>query len=261
MKCPKCGFNSFEFLDNCKKCGVSLMSFKKSMGVSPIVFAGGRLQAETLKSPPANIPLEEAFLQAAPMAQADDDTEDTFTWDIPALSETAPEADSKFSGFDLDFIKDEQRLEEPEAGFSFNDEPIAESPDMSKTETADSFEEFSFYENTLEPGNEPLAAGDFEGVPENDPFGDTGVIGEISPEQLQAAGKEPELSDSIDDYSLESGGFENEFAWEDLPEEMENADKKEKEIKKEPLDISSFEKDFESIFQDDNALDNDKAGN
>ncbi len=267
MKCPKCGFNSFEFLDSCKKCGVSLASFKKSMGVNPIVFAADRIRTETQQTLPTDVPHEEAFLQAAPVVQADDDIEETFTWDIPALSETAPEADTKFSGFELGFIKDDEKPqepeepEEPEAGFSFNDEPVAESPGIPATETSDSLEEFSFYENTLEPVNEPLAAGNNEGLSGSDAFGETGVIGEISPEQLQAADQGLELSDCSDDTSLEPGSFENEFAWEDISAETENTDNKEKEIKKESLDISAFEKDFESIFQTDDTRENGKTGN
>jgi len=28
MRCPKCGFHSFDYLDNCKKCGVDLTELK-----------------------------------------------------------------------------------------------------------------------------------------------------------------------------------------------------------------------------------------
>ncbi|MBI4377860.1 MAG: hypothetical protein HY578_02055 [Nitrospinae bacterium] len=33
MKCPKCGYVSFEYLDQCKKCGRDLSQFKSSLGV------------------------------------------------------------------------------------------------------------------------------------------------------------------------------------------------------------------------------------
>jgi hypothetical protein len=260
MKCPKCGFNSFEFLDSCKKCGVSLASFKKSLGVSPVVFASGRLQMETKQPRPADVPLEEASLPAAPLVQQDEDNEETFSWDIPPLSETAPETDTAFSGFDLDFMKDTGKPVEPESDFSFDEEPVTESPEVSKTETADSFEEFSFYENTLDPGEVPISAEDAEGPSGNDPFGETGVIGEILPEQLQAGGQELELSDLIDDSSPEAGRFENESVFEDLSGEAESAGNKDKETKKDPPDISDFEKEFESIFQTDDAPDNGKTG-
>ncbi len=32
MKCPKCGYVSFEYLDECKKCGKSLQAFKSEHG-------------------------------------------------------------------------------------------------------------------------------------------------------------------------------------------------------------------------------------
>jgi len=37
MKCPKCGFNSFEFHDTCKKCGKDLIAFKASHNIRPLV--------------------------------------------------------------------------------------------------------------------------------------------------------------------------------------------------------------------------------
>lgn len=33
MKCPKCGFHSFEFLDQCKKCGLELGEHKKKYNI------------------------------------------------------------------------------------------------------------------------------------------------------------------------------------------------------------------------------------
>ena len=32
MKCPRCGYVSFEYLDECKKCGKSLEAFKSEHG-------------------------------------------------------------------------------------------------------------------------------------------------------------------------------------------------------------------------------------
>ena len=34
MKCPKCGYVSFEYLDTCRKCGRDLTQFKTDMGVT-----------------------------------------------------------------------------------------------------------------------------------------------------------------------------------------------------------------------------------
>jgi len=40
MKCPKCGYNSFDHLDSCKKCGKDLVSFKKQYGIKSVLFPG-----------------------------------------------------------------------------------------------------------------------------------------------------------------------------------------------------------------------------
>jgi predicted nucleic acid-binding Zn-ribbon protein len=37
MKCPKCGYNSFEYHDTCTKCSNDLIGFKDTYGLKPIV--------------------------------------------------------------------------------------------------------------------------------------------------------------------------------------------------------------------------------
>lgn len=37
MKCPKCGFNSFEYYDNCKKCSNDLLGFKQTYAIASMV--------------------------------------------------------------------------------------------------------------------------------------------------------------------------------------------------------------------------------
>ena len=39
MKCPKCGFNSFESNDACPKCAGSLKEQKQTYGLAPVVFS------------------------------------------------------------------------------------------------------------------------------------------------------------------------------------------------------------------------------
>ncbi|GAB4178390.1 MAG: hypothetical protein Tsb0017_16510 [Geothermobacteraceae bacterium] len=38
MKCPKCGYTSFDFLDNCKKCGQDLGGHKSKFGLRSVIF-------------------------------------------------------------------------------------------------------------------------------------------------------------------------------------------------------------------------------
>ncbi len=40
MRCPKCGYNSFDHLDSCKKCGKDLVEFKQSYGIRSVLFPG-----------------------------------------------------------------------------------------------------------------------------------------------------------------------------------------------------------------------------
>jgi len=37
MKCPKCGFNSFEYYDSCKKCSADLKGYKQTYSISSLV--------------------------------------------------------------------------------------------------------------------------------------------------------------------------------------------------------------------------------
>jgi len=40
MRCPKCGYNSFDHLDSCKKCGKDLVEFKQKYGIVSVLFPG-----------------------------------------------------------------------------------------------------------------------------------------------------------------------------------------------------------------------------
>ena len=40
MRCPKCGYNSFDHLDSCKKCGKDLVEHKQKFGIVSVLFPG-----------------------------------------------------------------------------------------------------------------------------------------------------------------------------------------------------------------------------
>ena len=77
MRCPKCGFHSFDYLDNCKKCGVDLtelkLRFKFQGYVAPAPAATG---AESAGPAPA---AEAAELP--PLAEAESEAID-FGFDV-----------------------------------------------------------------------------------------------------------------------------------------------------------------------------------
>jgi hypothetical protein len=102
MKCPKCGYNSFEIHDTCKKCANDLTSYKDIHGIKSIVLPHDTrtIMAEKLMADK---------MQEVPVAVADVPV-DMFSFDIPE-SETTAEAAS--------FIKDDP--------FDFGDEPAAPS--------------------------------------------------------------------------------------------------------------------------------------
>lgn len=103
MKCPKCGYNSFETYDACQKCGSDLVAFKQSLGIRPILY------------PPGFVP-EREELFAGPSEQASPETAsaEVISWDIP---EERPESSEEpFTGFDLDFGD----ADSPSEGFRFD---------------------------------------------------------------------------------------------------------------------------------------------
>ncbi|PLX88805.1 MAG: hypothetical protein C0618_03240 [Desulfuromonas sp.] len=58
MRCPKCGYNSFDHLENCKKCGRDLSEHRTKFGIKNIFLAGISLKAaaEVADKPLADLP-------------------------------------------------------------------------------------------------------------------------------------------------------------------------------------------------------------
>ncbi|HEY6839535.1 MAG TPA: hypothetical protein VI389_12395 [Geobacteraceae bacterium] len=63
MKCPKCGYNSFEYLDSCRKCGTDLAAHKKSFRIRPLILPheAGRAPVATAATAPATGKGDEEF--------------------------------------------------------------------------------------------------------------------------------------------------------------------------------------------------------
>ena len=81
MKCPKCGYNSFEYYDVCKKCSTDLVAFKMEHSISSIVLpmeAKEKLSAESRT-------LETA---AAPSSKSVEVHDDIFSFDLPDEQES-----------------------------------------------------------------------------------------------------------------------------------------------------------------------------
>src|SRR5450631_1549888 len=102
MKCPKCGYNSFECFTACKKCSYDLTEFKEKLGLKPIV-----LQMETRNTMVAAMAAETA--QSAAAQQPEEPPSDMFSFDIPDEVSHTSESNATTS----------------DAFFNFSDKPVA----------------------------------------------------------------------------------------------------------------------------------------
>ncbi|MRR53987.1 MAG: hypothetical protein EG822_05665 [Deltaproteobacteria bacterium] len=232
MKCPKCGYNSFEFLNACKKCGVELGSFKKTHRIN------------TVLRPAAAVPTEPAA-QAAP----------------PVAPPAAVQQENLHENFDLGFPASPQESVKDEGftGFSFSDEPALPAEDTSPRADETTEDDFSFGEPEEE---EPKASSwdiqfdaadsgmeEYERIlePENI-AGDNKQFGEIALNEEDDFGS---FGTSDFDFSPESAredifGMENELA---PPAATE---------KKPQPNLEDFDKEFEMIFADEEPDDSGK---
>ncbi|MBV5339937.1 MAG: hypothetical protein J0665_10340 [Deltaproteobacteria bacterium] len=110
MKCPKCGYNSFEYYDSCKKCSSDLTGYKLTYSITPVLLpqaAKEKLAAEMRSA-------ESATHQVSEIAETHDDI---FSFDLPDDSPSVPAG----------------RNDDP---FNF-DEPLPEVKRSSGTKTED----------------------------------------------------------------------------------------------------------------------------
>lgn len=109
MKCPKCGFNSFEHYDKCKKCSYDLVGYKQIFNISSLV-----------------LPLEAKNKMAAEYQPAEVVTNQ--------VSDTTETHDDIFS-FVLPETPDNAPIHHNDDPFSFDEPvPIEEQPGSTKSE-------------------------------------------------------------------------------------------------------------------------------
>lgn len=130
MKCPKCGYNSFEFHDSCKKCSSDLSGYKQSYGIGPIVLP---LEIREKMAEEFRV----ASAEAGQLTENIEAHEDMFAFDLP--EETAPPAVATFN-------------DDP---FNFDDEPPAATQKQAKAEN-DPFADL--LETTPRVSNDPFGA-------------------------------------------------------------------------------------------------------
>jgi hypothetical protein len=215
MKCPKCGYNSFEYLDNCRKCGSSQTAFRESLGLRPVILAPAlaavvsEMTAEELTIPPQVVPDPETADQI-------------FQWDPPAeTAGPAAVADEAFSDFSLG-IDEESPQEAAENSLAPADDPFAFSegetpeppavPAPPSPEVASTFGDFSFDEpltSLPETGTTTANVADSEpyeaesAEPAADPF----AAAEFSLDSFESLSGEQETGEAST-HSATSGEFD-----------------------------------------------------
>ncbi|PNU19234.1 hypothetical protein C2E25_13560 [Geothermobacter hydrogeniphilus] len=146
MKCPKCGFTSFDFLENCKKCGQDLQSHKQKFGLRSLIFPTvGKSEA-----PETTAGLEGNEATTATTATADTDFGFDFMSEEPTVTETSAPTETTD-------IAEEPAADEP---------PPQPEPVAAKNEEA--LDDFSFDETNDE--TEVAAAPEDEGIELADDF-------------------------------------------------------------------------------------------
>lgn len=89
MKCPKCGFNSFEYFDSCKRCSADLIGFKQTYSISSLILPQEAKAPLAAQLWPSESSTDE--VQAAPEVHGD-----IFSFDLP--NDSAPSsAEDPFS--------------------------------------------------------------------------------------------------------------------------------------------------------------------
>jgi len=94
MKCPKCGYNSFEYYDICKKCSSDLAGYKQTHSITSLV-----LPPEVEEKLAAESRLLES--ETEQQSEAPETHDDMFSFDLPDETPSAP-APVAFDPFNFD---------------------------------------------------------------------------------------------------------------------------------------------------------------
>lgn len=225
MKCPKCGYNSFEFLDACKKCGVDLGTFKKSHRIN------------TVLRPAVAVPTE------LPQQAA------------PAAAQTPAQTENLHESFDLGFPEtpQEQTADQGFSGFSFSDEPAAPA-EISSPSASEELEDFSFDE----PEEEESQPSSWDIKFDEDGSGLDSYERIIEPENIDFAKDETgNVGEDLGSFGTSDFEFETEASQDDIfAMEEKDLDQPVAPEKKPQPNMEDFDKEFEMIFADEDSGDN-----
>lgn len=229
MKCPKCGYNSFEFLDICKKCNSDLTAFKQTHGIRAII-----IPPAAVASTPAQTSASADVIPPTPPAPASSGETTGFTWEMPAQPAAVKQGDDIFSDLDLG-------LPQPPPPAP----PHTAAPAAAAAEPA--FDDFSFDDEEQRPPAEEQPSDDafaalLETAGSNAGKGDAseqdGIPWDFGSGESEEKGTLTDGSGAADEFDLTS------FSWgdEEKPAPADNQAKKQPE----PHELSSRE--FDTLF-------------
>lgn len=136
MKCPKCGYNSFEQLDDCKKCGQNLSDHKAKFNLRGF-YRAGQVATATISPPP----IEETALE-------DDVAEDeSVDFGFDFLDEEEDQASAPQENLELGDDYEDVSIEQPFGVDSETvpaDDPSPEDTNEDPGKKPDKGSEFSF---------------------------------------------------------------------------------------------------------------------
>ncbi|MCK4503580.1 MAG: hypothetical protein KAU22_11140, partial [Desulfuromonadales bacterium] len=160
MRCPKCGYNSFDHFDSCKKCGNDLIAFKQSYGIKSVLFPGEMSPAEESTAVEVDNATADAAVTAAtvpaktpaPEPKSSDSDSDDFGFDF--MGDSAEDDDLSFDELFEEAPEDEdieETIEGPQAATeeeSQLDDDFGFDPVDDVVETLEN--DFSFDDEELE---------------------------------------------------------------------------------------------------------------
>lgn len=225
MRCPKCGYNSFDHLDNCKKCGKDLANYKQQYGIKSVLFPGlmrvpeafaesemgspsvaEKVAAATATAAAAKVATESEPVREFETAAAGSSERDDFGFDF--MGESEEEDDLSFDELFEEAPADEdveETLPEPEQrkaqedDFSF-DTTTAPEEDKQLPEDEELADDFGFDLTEAEEAGE----GDFDlPPPEDDDFNFDEEESIFDKEQAKGTEEDPKDPFDLPGFSLD----------------------------------------------------------
>jgi hypothetical protein len=139
MKCPKCGYHSFESLDNCKKCSHDLKDHKAKFHLRGLTLPGTALTAETAETAETATPSVAG--EAEKVAAVDSADNESIDFGFDFLEEDEAQTEKSLDAVSLGGDDQEFNLDQP---FQVDSEAVpAESP-AEKKDKHDKGSEFAF---------------------------------------------------------------------------------------------------------------------